>query len=126
MRIHRSVFSILCCLNRLAAVFRSPSSVFGQQVLVTASFCLLSAISTSPACAQGFTAAVLGTVTDSSGAVVAKAIVTAINKNTDAHTSVVTDTNGNYTVPQLQPGDYQVSVEAPGFKRGLIESLTLQ
>ncbi len=76
--------------------------------------------------AQGFTAVVLGTVTDSSGAVIAQAIVKATNLNTGVQGAVVTDSHGNYTIAQLQPGSYRISVEAPGFKREVIDSLTLQ
>src|ERR1700690_1244186 len=68
---------------------------------------------------QGFTAEVLGTVTDSTGALVAGAIITAANIATGVHSTAVTDSKGTYTVVQLPPGDYQVTAEAPGFKRGV-------
>jgi hypothetical protein len=74
---------------------------------------------------QGFTASVLGTVTDSAGAIIPLAIVTATNTGTGATTRVTTDGSGNYTVPQLQPGEYQVSAEFAGFKRAVKDKVTL-
>ncbi len=75
---------------------------------------------------QGFTAEVLGTVTDSTGGLVSGAIVTATNLATGLHSAAITDSKGNYTVIQLPPGNYKVTAEAPGFKRGVLESVTLQ
>jgi hypothetical protein len=75
---------------------------------------------------QGFTASVLGTVTDTTGAVVPTAIVTATNLATAAKAAVSTDAAGSYTLLQLRPGDYQVAVEAPGFKRAVQSKVTLQ
>ncbi len=68
------------------------------------------------ATAQGVSGRVLGTVQDSSGAVVAKAKVTV----TDVATGIVvigsTDANGQYGVENLQPGTYSVKFDAPGFR----------
>ena len=75
---------------------------------------------------QGFTAEVLGTVTDSTGGLIAGAVVTASNIATGVHSTAITDSKGTYTVVRLPPGDYQVTAEAPGFKRGVLESVTLQ
>src|SRR5271155_2607761 len=75
---------------------------------------------------QGFTAEVLGTVTDSTGGLIVGAVVTASNLATGVRSAAATDSKGNYTVVQLQPGNYTVTVEAPGFKRGVLESVTLQ
>src|SRR5579863_346613 len=80
----------------------------------------------APLWGQGFTAEVLGTVKDNSGALIPQATVAATNAGTGLKTTVVTDANGNFTLPQLVPGDYQVTVEASGFKRYVVEKLTLQ
>ncbi len=84
------------------------------------------AIFNVPLSAQGFTASVLGTITDSTGATVPGAIITATNKGTSIKTTVTADANGSFTLPQLQPGDYQITVEAQGFKRAVQEGLALQ
>src|SRR5215472_6003977 len=57
-----------------------------------------------------------GTVTDPSGAVVSGAKVTITNRETGQ--AIVTNTNpsGFYTSGTLNPGNYSVRVEAPGFK----------
>jgi carboxypeptidase family protein/TonB-dependent receptor-like protein len=61
------------------------------------------------------TAQVSGTVVDPQGAVVAGAKVTAINVATGVPRSVNTTTTGNYVLPNLSPGTYDVKVEAKGF-----------
>ena len=75
---------------------------------------------------QGFTAEVLGTVTDTSGAVIPQATITATNINTGQKTTVVTDARGSYTIPQLAPGQYSITAETQGFKRVVREPVTLQ
>src|SRR5215467_730658 len=61
------------------------------------------------------TAQISGTVVDPQGAVVAGAKVTAINTATGVPRSVNTTSTGNYVIPNLPPGTYDVKVEAKGF-----------
>src|SRR5215813_4160148 len=61
------------------------------------------------------TGAVSGTVVDPSGAVVAKAKITVINEETHAARSAETSGDGAFRVSLLPPGDYEISVNAPGF-----------
>lgn len=61
------------------------------------------------------TASLSGTVTDPSGAVVAHAHVTVHSLATGADRAIDTDAAGIYAVPSLQPGDYVVHANAPGF-----------
>ena len=63
--------------------------------------------------AQSDVGTITGFVRDQSGAIVANAQVTITNEQ---HT-VVTDTSGHYTVPNLPPGSYQMSASASGFKK---------
>ena len=58
---------------------------------------------------------VTGTVTDPSGAVVPGAAITIQNKATNAIAQAKTDGSGFFNVPLLDPGDYKVSITAPGF-----------
>src|ERR1700730_7763735 len=75
--------------------------------------------------AQGTTASITGTVTDASGAAVPGATVTATQISTnDVHTSTSSD-SGFYTIPQLPPGKYRVSVEKGGFNRFEQSDITL-
>ncbi|CAN5862741.1 hypothetical protein BH18ACI4_BH18ACI4_07770 [soil metagenome] len=58
-----------------------------------------------------------GTVTDSSGAVVAGANVVVTNSQTGEVRQVPTDSDGLYRVASLRPGAYEIKVEHSGFKR---------
>jgi hypothetical protein len=75
---------------------------------------------------QGFTASVLGVVSDASGAVMSQVPVTATNVDTGVKTVAITDERGNYTILHLQPGSYRVAVEVTGFKSEIVGPLTLQ
>src|SRR5215475_1266368 len=74
---------------------------------------------------QGFSAAVLGTVTDNTGGVVPKATVTVTNLGTGQQSVLTTDSNGNYQAPLLPPGSYRVAAEQQGFKRSVVEPVVL-
>jgi hypothetical protein len=75
--------------------------------------------------AQGTTGTILGTVTDSSGAVVPNAKVDVTNSATGVTISVKSTGSGDYTAPNLIPGPYRVSVEVPGFSKGVVSSIML-
>ena len=74
---------------------------------------------TASASAQGIRATVTGRVVDQSGAVVPKARVTTTNLSTNETRAVETSPEGEYTLPQLLPGEYQITVERDGFKKTL-------
>jgi hypothetical protein len=59
---------------------------------------------------------ITGTVKDASGAVVPGAQVTALQTSTNANFRTNTTTSGDFTVPSLPVGSYQVRVENTGFK----------
>jgi hypothetical protein len=63
--------------------------------------------------AQTLTSAtVVGTITDSTGAVVAHAIVRIRQPETDAISTTVTGASGRYRFPFLKPADYEITAEA--------------
>ena len=64
----------------------------------------------------GLTGDILGTVLDTSKAAVAGATVTVKNVNTGTLRVVSTNEYGEYSVPQLDIGTYEVAVEKAGFK----------
>ena len=66
---------------------------------------------------QTVNATLLGTVTDITGGVIANAKVSITEVNTGVSRSGQTNESGNYTFPNLAPGQYAVSVEAAGFKK---------
>ena len=76
--------------------------------------------------AQVDTATIVGTVHDSSGAVVPGAAVTATDVNTNIKTSTRADASGNYVITPLKIGNYSVSVEAQGFKLETRSGIVLQ
>src|SRR5690349_1234380 len=65
---------------------------------------------------QGTTGTILGTIQDSSGALVPAATVQITNVETGIGRTVTTDTRGFYTAPNLGLGEYQVTVTANGFQ----------
>jgi len=78
---------------------------------------LLAAFGASSAYSQAVNATLLGTVTDVTGGVVAGAKVTITEVNTGGARNGQTNESGNYTFPDLAPGQYMVTVEQPGFKK---------
>jgi hypothetical protein len=72
------------------------------------------------------TATLSGSVTDPSGAVVPHVQVTVRGLTTGVDRVATSDSEGNYTIPSLQPGNYSVSVQASGFANYKLASVTLQ
>ncbi len=72
--------------------------------------CILFAASLLPAgaSAQEFRGTISGTVTDSSGAIIKDAQVTITETSTGTINRTKTDSAGQYVVPFLQPGTYQI------------------
>ena len=73
------------------------------------------AFSALPLLAQFDTGTITGTVTDPSGAVVARATVTLANVGTGIQTSLATDQAGNFVASALPFGTYVVTVHPSGF-----------
>ena len=65
--------------------------------------------------AQNATGSITGVITDPNNAVIPNAAVTVTNRATGAVRKVVTKEEGNYTVENLVPGQYEVKIEAKGF-----------
>ncbi len=76
--------------------------------------------------AQGSTSAtILGTTTDSSGAVIANAAIEVRNISTGSVQRTSSDGQGRYTVPDLLVGSYNVQAGAPGFQTVVHAGVTL-
>lgn len=65
-------------------------------------------------------ATIKGTITDQNKAVVVGATVTAKSIERGTMRSARTDSGGNYVIPTLQPGVYEVRIEAQGFDAAII------
>ena len=79
-----------------------------------------------PVQAQTATGTILGNVKDNTGGAVPGATITATNVNTQATRSTSTDDNGQYTLPLLPVGTYQVQVELAGFKNFVQNGILLE
>lgn len=64
------------------------------------------------------TATIVGRVVDPQDAVIPDAKVTVINTATGVSRSVNTTSSGDYTIPNLSPGTYDIKVQASGFAVG--------
>jgi hypothetical protein len=76
-------------------------------------------------CALSQQAQITGRVTDASRVVIPDATITVTNEQTGIQTHTTTNEAGYYTVPQLQPGTYQIEVAAPGLNTLTRSGLTL-
>src|SRR5690349_5845019 len=79
----------------------------------------------SLASAQQSRGSMQGVVTDLSGASVPNASVTIRNTETNATFATATNAEGLFTAPALPVGEYSVTVEKQGFKRGVRSGITL-
>lgn len=73
----------------------------------------------------GATGTILGTVTDSTGAIMPNVRVTVTNTATNTAFRTVTSSAGDYLAPALSPGTYSVSAEAKGFQKSVTSGFTL-
>jgi hypothetical protein len=69
------------------------------------------------------TGTIVGTVTDSTGAVVPSASITVTNADTNFERTDTTDDRGDYTVPLLPTGTYRVEIVAAGFRTEAAENI---
>ncbi len=75
--------------------------------------------------AQISTAAVVGTMTDTSGATLAGVKVTATNLDTGLTYSGETNTSGEFVIPALPPARYRIQGMLSGFKTWQMQAVTL-
>ncbi|HYP07970.1 MAG TPA: TonB-dependent receptor [Bryobacteraceae bacterium] len=69
---------------------------------------------------------VTGTVSDPGGAIVPNVAVVARNVETGSVSQTVTTETGNFTLPSLPAGRYDIKVEAPGFKTFIAKGTQVQ
>ncbi len=68
---------------------------------------------------------ILGSVTDSSGAVIPSAKIVAVQSETGLERSTISSSSGTYTLPNLPVGTYRVTASAPGFNTVTNTSVSL-
>src|SRR5438477_6074903 len=79
----------------------------------------------APAVAQTFSAAISGLVRDTSGAVIPVVTVTAKQTESGLTRTVNTNENGDYRMPSLPVGAYEVTAELSGFKQQVRRGINL-
>src|ERR1700731_2763401 len=72
------------------------------------------------------TGAIAGSVSDPSGAQVAGAAVVINSLATREERDLTTDAEGNFSVPFLTPGNYDLTVRAPGFEPLILKNVRVQ
>ncbi|HVN21582.1 MAG TPA: carboxypeptidase regulatory-like domain-containing protein [Dongiaceae bacterium] len=96
-----------------------------SRVLLLVTFCALLCV-TSPVLSQNGTGTITGHLTDSSGAFVAGATVSAVNLATGVRVEATSNTAGIYLLPELIPGTYTIEASKPGFKKVVRPKVTVQ
>ena len=81
------------------------------------SICSVACLFAATLAAQESRGQIIGRVSDPSGAVIPGATVRAVNTGTNVATTATTSETGDFTLPFLVAGEYDVMVEVQGFKR---------
>jgi hypothetical protein len=76
--------------------------------------------------AQGVRSALVGRITDESGAVIPSVRVTATNSGTNESRAVTIADDGEFSFLQLAPGDYVLTAEKSGFRREVVRGILLE
>jgi hypothetical protein len=87
--------------------------------------CLLFTASSAEAQGVGSSGNISGTVVDSSGAVMPKVAITAVDMHTELKREVVTDGTGHYRITGLSPSTYSVSASISGFATEVRRNVTV-
>jgi hypothetical protein len=94
-------------------------------VLFCAALILTAVVAATPASAQTFRGTILGTVTDTSGAAVLNAKVSALNVDTGVERTTETNSEGSYLIPELPIGTYKVTISQSGFQTTVTNGVTV-
>jgi len=87
---------------------------------------LMITLGVSPLFGQaGVDGSIVGTVSDNTGAVVAKAGIDVTNLGTNITVHTESGGAGDFTASNLQPATYRVTVQATGFRKSVAETVTL-
>jgi hypothetical protein len=97
-----------------------------KQATVTAGLLIVLTCAAAPtAHAQGTTAVVSGTVVDETGGALPGVTVTIKHVETGLARTLVTNEQGRYRAPALEPGAYEILSELPGFETSVYRGLNL-
>src|SRR5262249_23737366 len=104
----------------LPVLFRSSAARAATVALV----CVL--LSISAHAVQTFRGSIVGTVADVNGGAIPDATVTAKNIGTGLERTTVTDSAGNYSIPELPIGTYEVTVNKNSFKAARVTDVRVE
>ena len=105
--------------------FRSSARCLGQIAPRLLLACCLVLLMPGRSLAQSTFGTVLGSVHDSSGALVPGAEVTLVNSGTTATRTTATDANGNYAFKNIDVGKYALAFSATGFEKASLPEIAL-
>jgi outer membrane receptor protein involved in Fe transport len=83
-------------------------------------------LSTFPSAAQVGSSTLLGTVSDTTGAMLARAAIEVRHEDNGFSRSTFTAADGSYRIEQLQPGPYSLVASLAGFQKLKLEGLVLE
>src|SRR5262249_38610049 len=95
-------------------------------VQVTALLLLLTLGAVAVFAQAGSSGTIVGTVTDPGGAVVTNATVTITDKDTNDTNKVTTNSAGQFTVPSMKPGRYEIRISKQGFQTAVMKDQTVE
>src|SRR5882724_4242149 len=72
------------------------------------------------------TGTLVGTISDSTGAIIGGAKVTVVNTETSFVSETTASGEGSYYVPYLAPGIYRLTIETPGFKKYVRDGIQIR
>ncbi|HMJ22202.1 MAG TPA: carboxypeptidase-like regulatory domain-containing protein, partial [Terriglobales bacterium] len=101
-------------------------SRFCQDIGLFVTVALVTTVLAAPMHAQNSQGTILGHVTDSSGAALAGAAVTITNVATSVTNATKTGTIGDFVFVNVIPGNYDIVIEAKGFKQARAERVRLE
>ncbi len=105
-------------------IYSPVSNYRGAAPLLLLALCF-AALAPTALLAQSTFGSILGTVRDSSGALLQGAQVALVNTGTTAQRTAVTDANGSYAFKNIDVGDYAITISAPGFQSESLPAISL-
>src|SRR5205823_1999283 len=95
-----------------------------KRYLLLVSALLMVCVFASALIGQSTTGRIVGTITDETGAVLPGVQIVVRNPATGLTRALVSEESGNYNVPLLPPGQYEVQASLPGFRREIRTGIT--
>ena len=87
----------------------------GSRLNYVGLFLLVTALCTIPAFSQSAAGTITGVVTDQQGAMIAGADIRLVESNTGSARTASTNSSGRYTIVDIAPGSYDLTVSKEGF-----------